>query len=348
MPPIPVHLVLGSLGSGKTTAIQRLLESAPPDETWAVLVNEFGRVAIDPHLIEGSPSVSPARLIVKESHGGCLCCSGALELATGLRDLTENYRPDRIIIEPTGLSDPKSMKRQVCAAESDCNIVLASTMAVVDVRQLGHRRFRDMPFLHSLLENSDFVYGSKMDIADDGTAQRFKERIAEYSEQHQTRILEEAELPSGEWIKRSTGVSVPFEPQFTLPHLESADTVTVDDDFPHGAKRIIERKSGYLLDGWLFDEGTCFDSERLYQLIHAHLREESHIIRLKGIFRTEQGWFSIQSVEGETPTCRPTGNGRDSRLEIIMKPDDPSITPEAIPFEKALSARDAAIDCLVS
>eukprot|EP00798_Chlamydomonas_sp_ICE-L_P026160 gene26160-11887_t len=56
--PVPVNIVTGALGVGKTTAISRLLEAKPPGEVWAVLVNEFGALGIDGALLEGSKAGS--------------------------------------------------------------------------------------------------------------------------------------------------------------------------------------------------------------------------------------------------------------------------------------------------
>ena len=100
--PIPVHLVLGGLGSGKTTVIRRLLESAPRDETWAVLLNSNNQAeGMDNFLARNSPY--PERLIVKVSHGGCFCCSGAPDLAGGLNELVQQQRPDRILATPAAM-----------------------------------------------------------------------------------------------------------------------------------------------------------------------------------------------------------------------------------------------------
>jgi len=66
---VPVHLITGFLGSGKSTMIHRLIEQKPADERWAILVNEFGQVGIDQAMFESRDD-----LVVKGIPGGCLCC----------------------------------------------------------------------------------------------------------------------------------------------------------------------------------------------------------------------------------------------------------------------------------
>jgi len=102
---IPVNLLTGFLGSGKTTLLQRLLRSAAMANT-AVLINEFGEVALD-HLLIGRIDAST---VVLES--GCICCTVRSDVSAALRELYSKAerglcrRFDRTVIETTGLADP--------------------------------------------------------------------------------------------------------------------------------------------------------------------------------------------------------------------------------------------------
>ena len=102
----PVNIITGFLGSGKTTLLQRLLRS-PELSDVAVLVNEFGEVGLDHHLLQG---VAESTLLLEN---GCLCCAVRGDLQKALRDLavraeraatSRNFR--RVVIETSGLADP--------------------------------------------------------------------------------------------------------------------------------------------------------------------------------------------------------------------------------------------------
>ena len=93
---IPVNLITGFLGVGKTTAVRHLLAQRPAAETWGVLVNEFGEIGVDGSLLAGQGAP------VQEVAGGCLCCVAAPAFTTGLNRLIREHRPDRILIEPSG------------------------------------------------------------------------------------------------------------------------------------------------------------------------------------------------------------------------------------------------------
>ena len=101
----PVNIVTGFLGSGKTTLLQRLLR-APELSDVAVLVNEFGEIGLDHHLLQG---VAESTLLLEN---GCVCCAVRGDLQNALRNLLSqrtrgevpNFR--RVVVETSGLADP--------------------------------------------------------------------------------------------------------------------------------------------------------------------------------------------------------------------------------------------------
>lgn len=104
---IPVSIVTGFLGAGKTTLISRILRN-PAFQRTAVIVNEFGEVGLDHELIASSDDS------VLTLNTGCLCCSLQADLARTLMDLakrraTGSAQYDRVLIETSGLSDPAPM-----------------------------------------------------------------------------------------------------------------------------------------------------------------------------------------------------------------------------------------------
>ena len=94
---IPINLIAGTLGVGKTTAINHLLAQRPEGESWAVLVNEYGQVGLDAALLETEG------VEIREVAGGCICCSAGFMFEVSLLLLLQRA-PDRLIIEPTGLA----------------------------------------------------------------------------------------------------------------------------------------------------------------------------------------------------------------------------------------------------
>ena len=106
MTSVPTNLITGFLGVGKTTAVIDLLQRKQKGSRWAVLVNEYGAVSIDDALIEGS---APEGVTVKEVGGGCVCCASAPFLPVAIHFLLLEARPERLIIETTGLGHPAKL-----------------------------------------------------------------------------------------------------------------------------------------------------------------------------------------------------------------------------------------------
>lgn len=87
LPRVPINLITGFLGTGKTTALLTLLAQKPADQVWAVIVNEFGEVGIDGAVLEGAGAE------IREIAGGCLCCATGPQLPITLaKVIRENAR----------------------------------------------------------------------------------------------------------------------------------------------------------------------------------------------------------------------------------------------------------------
>src|SRR5690348_17294309 len=107
--PIPVTIVTGFLGAGKSTLIETWLGELPHDET-AVIVNERGEVGIDGELL------APRAARLREITGGCVCCSSQAELLSALAELGEtDPRPGRILVETSGAASPAGVIRALGA-----------------------------------------------------------------------------------------------------------------------------------------------------------------------------------------------------------------------------------------
>lgn len=139
---VPFNLVTGFLGAGKTTLLRHLLATRPAGARWAVLVNEFGETGIDGALL-AEPGV-----FVKEVPGGCLCCANGVPFRIALNLLLAKAKPERLLIEPTGLGHPLQLLSQLSSAEYRDVLSPRATLCVIDPlaaqepRVAGHEVFR--------------------------------------------------------------------------------------------------------------------------------------------------------------------------------------------------------------
>ncbi|KZF24758.1 CobW/HypB/UreG, nucleotide-binding domain-containing protein [Xylona heveae TC161] len=129
MAPIPITIITGFLGSGKTTLILNLIPQLPPRYKLALLKNEFGDVAIDTKLASNA-SISG----VQELLNGCICCNLVGQLGDALSDLRKDVAPDRIIVETSGSAFPATLAMEVNRLGKETgDYVLDGVVSVIDV-----------------------------------------------------------------------------------------------------------------------------------------------------------------------------------------------------------------------
>lgn len=301
-----VNLITGFLGSGKTTTLLHLLTNKPADENWAILVNEFGEIGIDGALLADRGAT------LKEIPGGCMCCVNGLPLQVGLNMLLKQAKPDRLIIEPTGLGHPKQLLNMLRAAVYQPWIQVDATLTLLDPRQLADARVVENENFRDQLVAADIIVANKSDRWSDEDRQRLQD--------WQLQFLGERQLVEAAWGAIDPAL-------LTQPAL--ADRAVPDAAHHHHAsrpqglaalkldgqarwRRALNEGQGYASCGWIFDEETVFDT--IAALEWARL---APVDRVKGVLRTSDGLVNINR-QGEDlfietrPTTPP-----DSRIELI-------------------------------
>lgn len=165
---VPVTLIAGYLGAGKTTVVNRLL--ARTDRPIAVLVNDVGEINIDQRLI------AKRHGDVVELTDGCICCS----LNNGLAAAFEQIRarpnaPDHLVIELSGVADPT----QVVPWARSPGFRLDAVVTMVDAEQFMDRSVDPLtsPLINRQLEAADLVLVTKTDLVDDATRDQVTDRV---------------------------------------------------------------------------------------------------------------------------------------------------------------------------
>ena len=115
---VPITLITGYLGSGKTTLINHILKNAKGYKM-AVIVNDIGEVNIDADLIEGNGVVSGKDENLVALSNGCICCTLKKDLITQLADLVKQQRFDHILIEASGICEPVPIAQTITYMEQE-------------------------------------------------------------------------------------------------------------------------------------------------------------------------------------------------------------------------------------
>lgn len=163
----PLTLITGPLGSGKTTLLRNLLETVPAK--MAILMNEFGEIAIDARVIKGK------NVRIAELAGGCVCCSLAGEFEVAVQEVIDNVGPEIIVVETTGVAEPDALvfdiQDRIPQVRLDGVIAVADADALARYPQLG-RAFR------SQIEGADAVLLNKLDLVSTAERTEAKAKIA--------------------------------------------------------------------------------------------------------------------------------------------------------------------------
>ena len=168
--PVPVLLVAGFLGAGKTTVVNHLLAHAEGRRIAAV-VNDFGAVNIDAELIAGASDG------VVSLANGCICCSLEGDLLRTLAALLRRSpRPEFIVIETSGVADPAGIVRNLMDPVISKEAPLETVLCVVDAT--APTEALDDALLRSQLRAADVVALSKGDLADAAGRERMRQAVA--------------------------------------------------------------------------------------------------------------------------------------------------------------------------
>jgi G3E family GTPase len=159
--PVDIYILSGFLGSGKTTLLHRLLqEERRRKRKVAVLMNELGDLAVDSAAVPGD-------IPLKELLNGCICCTIQGQLTHQLLSLHQQYKPDVIYIESTGVAHPLEVLEACVTPQLIPHIRICKIVTVVDLLRWQHQKSRLSIRLQKLLEEqvrySDFLILNKMD-----------------------------------------------------------------------------------------------------------------------------------------------------------------------------------------
>ena len=158
-----VIIIGGFLGSGKTTTLLSLgRHMVEKGHRVAIIVNEIGEVGVDGETLSGSG------LIAKELTSGCICCTLRISMEYTLQTLEEEYDPDVLIIEPTGIALPLQIKEHV-ALMGLPDLSFAPVVTIVDASRFDVELSQVPKFILTQIEEAEILCVNKIDLVDRAT-----------------------------------------------------------------------------------------------------------------------------------------------------------------------------------
>ncbi len=171
-----IDIISGFLGAGKTTLIKKLLKEALAGTKVVLIENEFGEIGIDGGFLK------EAGIQITEMNSGCICCSLVGDFETSLKQVMEQYSPERILIEPSGVGKLSDVMRAIQnIADADENMELNSAVTVVDATKAKVYIKNFGEFFINQIENAGTVILTRCDKADQAKIEKAVELIREHN-----------------------------------------------------------------------------------------------------------------------------------------------------------------------
>jgi len=333
---IPTHLVSGFLGTGKTTAVVRLLKRLSGREKVVVIVNDFGAVDIDGAILEGSTEGAPDVKIMPVADG-CVCCSAGDDLLGAITYAVLNLHPDRIVIEPTGLAEPAALWDLLREDEIIERLDLRPIITFLHPQAYFRMRGNPSELAEMQIEAADILVANFADKTDPEVLEQFYGWVGGlYPPKMKVLVTSFGELPEDilEWEKpRSKVVTLP-KVNAAKPAAEKGETTETASAPSLGSGRATATtKQGFQGFGWQWPADQMFSMEKLEQLFMRLAQgKPAGVVRAKGVFYTSDGWAKLEIGSLKQVEMLPTSHRSDSRCDVIF------FEPEADPLAELESA----------
>ncbi|MCU0600268.1 MAG: GTP-binding protein [Desulfobacterales bacterium] len=313
-----VDIVFGFLGAGKTTFITRVLKEWGSKEKTVVLVNEFGEVGIDGELLaaEGGNVV--------EMPSGCICCTLQADFRAQLLEISRAIRPERVIIEPTGVATIAQVRSIIAAQLFENTIRQINDILIADATGFMGLYKANRHFVESQVENADIVLLNKCDKVDRTKAMVTRSAISAINPE--ITVLT-AEFGAVDWADYHLALSA--APRYKRTRIEDEhhranDGVqnlmaeAVGQGHPHFDEE--EDALGYESYGCVFGD-LSFDRsalEAFFRELNKPTSGAGEIVRAKGVFRLGDRAILMELASGEF-SFQPMGQLKQSKVSIIGK-----------------------------
>lgn len=307
--PVPTNIITGFLGTGKTSAILHLLKSKPDDERWAVLVNEFGEIGVDGSFFWGKHP-EEGGVFVREVPGGCMCCASGFPVQIALNQLLARAKPDRLLIEPTGLGHPVEVLELLSADYYRDVLSIQKVITLVDARKLSDSRYTEHATFNQQIATADIIVGNKQDLYSEEDAANLTAYVQKIAPAEPRILLtEQGNIELG-LLEGKTQAIANHHAHHHHEH-QQGESLADQPLPPGGYVQAVNEGEGFQSVGWRFSAEKVFDRNKLFGFLTGLAVE-----RMKAVFITEEGIFAY-NLTADALTEQELDECIESRIEII-------------------------------
>lgn len=218
---LKIDIISGFLGAGKTTFIKRLLDTHLKNEKVVLIENEYGEVSVDTDIL------NDAKIEIKELSQGCICCSLVGDFSKSLNEVIKQMKPDRILIEPSGVGKLSDIIKAVKSAGLEDNI--NSLVCMVDAKKAKMYDKNFGEFFVDQIANAQTVILSRTDISKEDTVQTALEIVRKHNEKCVVVTTPIKDLSDDDLLKAYEGFDINLIDKSLLEHHHDDDDDECDD-----------------------------------------------------------------------------------------------------------------------
>lgn len=319
---VPTNLITGFLGVGKTSAMLYLLRNKPTNERWAILVNEFGEIGVDGSLLTGQYSEEQG-IFIREVPGGCMCCAAGVPMKIALNQLLIRAKPDRLLIEPTGLGHPQEILKVLTSEHYQDVLLLEKTVTLVDARNLANKRYTSHDIFNQQIAIADIIIGNKVDLYKNADKEALKQYVSTYGQANTDVIFSTQGKMSIEKLAGASSSPILLAEFSRIHHHVTEKSPISNEALPEcGFLKAINTGEGFHSIGWRFSINILFNRSKIVELLN-NIKAE----RIKAVFNTNLGALGY-NISENTLTETKLNTIKESRIEIIFHDRDDSIEAE--------------------
>ena len=155
-----IDIISGFLGAGKTTLIKKLIKEVFAGQKVVLIENEFGEIGIDGGFLKD------AGIEITKMNSGCICCSLVGDFGRALKKVVEEYHPDHILIEPSGVGKLSDVRRAIEKEAEECSLEIGSLVTVADVKKVRMYMKNFGEFYNNQIESAGTIILSRTQLVD--------------------------------------------------------------------------------------------------------------------------------------------------------------------------------------
>lgn len=305
---IPTHVIAGPLGAGKTSLIRQLLDQRPSGERWAVLINEFGQIGLDAALL----SRDEDGITINEIAGGCLCCVNGVPFQVGLGRLLRQARPDRLLIEPSGLGHPSELIKQL--GQSPWTGILDVQPLVIVLDALALAAGQPLPEAQrGALAMAGLIVINKRRSVDKSKHALITRSLPMKNTVWTDQGYLDVDKIIGERYQQA--VSTPVDELVIHNDSGVRSDLWINPRVPTCLSQLSATGWSH---GWKWHPSVRFDVASVDNFLRRWAWQ-----RAKLVIHSTEGWQSLNALDGQAANWQPSEWRKDSRIELIFDEPQP-------------------------